>query len=141
MIKKIDQLFPLWLVLTFGLPPLVGLAVTGTVQGALTAGLWASLVRVFFLHHVTWSINSICHFYGKRPFEGDDFSTNNWVLSLISFGESWHNNHHAFPSSAIHGVGRGQIDLSGGLIKFLEKIGLARSVKRATEKQMAVKSS
>ena len=140
-IVKIDRLFPLWMALTFALPPLFGLAITRTVEGALTAGLWGSLVRVFMLHHVTWSINSICHFYGKRPFDGDDFSTNNWVLSLVSLGESWHNNHHAFPSAAIHGINRTQIDPSGGLIRLLEKIGVARRVKRVTAKQLDVKRS
>jgi stearoyl-CoA desaturase (delta-9 desaturase) len=138
---RIDRLFPLWLVLTFALPPLIGGAVTGTIHGALTAGLWGSLVRVFLLHHVTWSINSICHFYGKRPFESDDFSTNNWALSVISFGESWHNNHHAFPSSAVHGISKGQIDPSGALIRALGKLGLARDIKEVSDKQLAAKAA
>lgn len=140
MIVKIDKLFPLWVVLTFALPPLIGFAVTGTLPGAVTAGIWGSLVRVFMLHHVTWSINSICHFYGNRPFESDDYSTNNWILSLISMGESWHNNHHAFPSAAVHGIGRGQVDVSGALIRALERAGLARNVKRVSEKQIVAKS-
>jgi stearoyl-CoA desaturase (delta-9 desaturase) len=92
------------------------------------------------LHHVTWSINSICHFYGKRPFQGDDHSTNNWILSLVSLGESWHNNHHAFPTAARHGLSRFQVDLTGALIGFLEKVGAAHRVKRVTEKQLAAKS-
>ena len=139
MIRRIDRLFPLWIVLTFALPPMVGFAVTGTSSGAISAFLWGSLVRIFFLHHVTWSINSVCHFYGKRPFEGDDFSTNNWVLAIVSFGESWHNNHHAFPSAAVHGISRGQIDMTGGAITLLEKLGLARNVKRVQEKQILAK--
>ena len=139
--RTIDRLFPLWVVLTFALPPTLGFAVTGTLAGALSAALWGSLVRVFMLHHVTWSINSICHFYGKRPFEGEDFSTNNWPLAIISLGESWHNNHHAFPSSAVHGIGKAQLDLSGGLIALLEKAGVAQRVKRVTEKQLEAKSS
>jgi stearoyl-CoA desaturase (delta-9 desaturase) len=137
--RTIDKLFPLWLILTFALPPAVGFIATGTLAGALSAGLWGSLVRVFMLHHVTWSINSICHFYGKRPFEGDDFSTNNWLLSVISLGESWHNNHHAFPSAAVHGIRKTQVDLSGGLIALLEKMGLARRVRRVTDKQIETK--
>ncbi|MDQ4144864.1 MAG: acyl-CoA desaturase [Actinomycetota bacterium] len=141
LLVKIDKLFPLWVLLTFALPPAIGFAASGTLSGALTAGLWGSLVRVFMLHHVTWSINSICHFYGERPFQSDDHSTNNWVLSLISFGESWHNNHHAFPTSAVHGIGRAQIDISGGVIAFLERLGLARNVKRITEKQLTTKSA
>ena len=139
MIVKIDRLFPMFLVLTFALPPIIGFALTGTWQGALAAALWGSLVRVFLLHHVTWSINSICHFYGKRPFEGDDFSTNNWMLSLVSMGESWHNNHHAFPSAAIHGIKKTQIDLSGGLIALMEKLGIVSRVRRVTPKQLSLK--
>jgi stearoyl-CoA desaturase (delta-9 desaturase) len=141
MLKRIDRLFPLWALLSLGLPPVVGFAVTGTLSGALTAFLWGSLVRMFMLHHVTWSINSICHFYGKRPFESDDFSTNNWVLSIVSFGESWHNNHHAFPASAIHGIERTQFDLTGLLIATMEKVGLARNVKRVSDKQVTAKLS
>lgn len=141
MIAKIDRLFPLWLVLSFGLPPLLGFLLTGTLMGAVTAGLWGSLVRVFMLHHVTWSINSICHFYGERPFKSDDHSTNNWPLALISFGESWHNNHHAFPTAAVHGIKRWQIDTSGLLITAAEKLRLVKDVKRVSEKQLQLKSS
>jgi stearoyl-CoA desaturase (delta-9 desaturase) len=139
LIRKIDRLFPLWALLTFALPPVIGFAVTGTARGALLAGLWGSLARVFMLHHVTWSINSICHFYGKRPFASDDFSTNNWVLSLVSFGESWHNNHHAFPTAAVHGIERAQLDPSGAVIRFFGKLGLARNIKQVTDKQRAAK--
>jgi stearoyl-CoA desaturase (delta-9 desaturase) len=134
---RIDRAFP-WLALTsFVLPAIVGLLVTRSFAGAISAFLWASLVRVFLLHHVTWSVNSICHFYGERPFETTDYSTNNWVLSVISFGESWHNNHHAFPTSAVHGIGRWQLDSSAGLISLLERMGLARNVKRPTNKQLS----
>jgi stearoyl-CoA desaturase (delta-9 desaturase) len=134
--RRIDTLFPLWAVLSFGLPPLMGFLVSGTLQGAVTAFLWGSLVRIFFLHHVTWSVNSICHFYGERPYKTKDFSTNNWLLSLVSFGESWHNNHHAFPTSAVHGIGKGQIDLSAGVIRFLQKVGIAADIKVADGKQI-----
>jgi stearoyl-CoA desaturase (delta-9 desaturase) len=128
-------------VVSFGVPALLGFAVTGDLGGALSAFVWGGLVRIFFLHHVTWSINSICHFYGKRPFETTDFSTNNWVLSLISFGESWHNNHHAFPTSARHGLGKSQVDISASLITLLAKVGLARGVKVATPNQLAKKAA
>ena len=141
VVRRISRLFPLIVVLSFGTPALVGYALTGDVGAALSAFVWGSLVRVFLLHHVTWSINSICHFYGKRPFETTDFSTNNWVLALISFGESWHNNHHAFPTSARHGLGKGQIDISASLITLLAKVGLARGVKVATPKQIAKKAA
>ena len=139
--RTIDRLFPLWVLISFGAPPLLGFLITGTGQGALTAFLWGSLARIFLLHHVTWSINSICHFYGKRPFETPDFSTNNWPLAVVSFGESWHNNHHAFPTSAVHGLSRGQIDVSGGLIRLMQKLGLASDVKTVSPKQLETKSA
>ena len=138
-IVKIHRNFPLITLATFLLPGLVGLAITRSVWGGVTAFLWGSLARIFFLHHVTWSINSVCHFYGKRPFASTDFSTNNWLLSIVSFGESWHNNHHAFPTSAVHGIGRGQIDMSGRMIRIFEALRWARSVKVASPKQLAAK--
>lgn len=141
IMRKIDSLFPVWVLISFGAPPLIGLALTGTLHGALTAFLWATLARIFLLHHVTWSINSICHFYGERPYRTTDFSTNNWMLSLISFGESWHNNHHAFPSSAVHGLGKGQVDISAGFIRLMEKAHLVRDVKVASDKQLAAKQA
>ena len=137
---KIDRWFPRLSILSFALPALIGLAVTRSLWGGIAAFIWGSLVRVFFLHHVTWSINSICHFYGERPFKSLDFSTNNWVLAIISFGESWHNNHHAFPTSARHGIGRGQIDVSAGLISLFEKLHLATKVKIVKPKQLAAKA-
>ena len=136
MMRKIDKLFPLWAILSFTLPALIGLAVTQTWSGALTAFLWGSLARIFLLHHVTWSVNSICHFYGKRPHETTDYSTNNWPLAIISFGESWHNNHHAFPTLAVHGVDKGQIDITGGMIRFMAKMGLAWDLKEISDKQL-----
>jgi stearoyl-CoA desaturase (delta-9 desaturase) len=139
VMRKIDSLFPLWALLSFALPPAVGFAVTGTFGGAVSAFLWGSLARIFFLHHVTWSVNSICHFYGKRPYETTDHSTNNWLLAIVSFGESWHNNHHAFPTSAVHGIEKGQFDITGVVIRFLQKLRLARDVKVVTPKQLASK--
>ena len=139
--RTIDRLFPLWVAISFGAPPILGFLITGTAQGALTAFLWGSLARIFLLHHVTWSINSICHFYGKRPFETPDYSTNNWPLAIVSFGESWHNNHHAFPTAAVHGLSRGQIDMSGGLIRMLQKLRLATDVKTVSPKQLETKSA
>jgi stearoyl-CoA desaturase (Delta-9 desaturase) len=138
-LRRIDAAFPLLAITSFVLPGLIGLAATGSATGALRMFLWAGLARIFLLHHVTWSVNSICHFYGRRPFETTDESTNNWVLSLISFGESWHNNHHAFPTSAVHGLGRWQIDLSGLFIVTLERLRLARNVKRVSDKQLSGK--
>jgi stearoyl-CoA desaturase (delta-9 desaturase) len=134
--RRIDELFPLWVVLSFVLPALFGLLLTQSLWGAVTAFLWGGLARIFMLHHVTWSINSICHYYGRRPFETSDESTNNWLLSLISLGESWHNNHHAFPSSAVHGLGKWQVDISAAIIGAFERLRLADHVKRASPKQI-----
>ena len=104
--KTINRLFPIWLVVGLVLPALLGFAISGTWQGAVTGLLWGGAIRIFLLHHVTFSINSVCHFWGRRRFRSTDESRNVWILSLISFGESWHNNHHAFPSSAFHGMAR-----------------------------------
>jgi stearoyl-CoA desaturase (Delta-9 desaturase) len=106
-------------------PPLLGGLVSWSWYGALTAFFWASLVRVALLHHVTWSINSICHVYGQRPFatRRGDRAANFWPLAIISFGESWHNSHHADPTCARHGVLPGQLDPSARIISLLEKAG------------------
>ena len=100
----VSRLFPLWAVLTFALPFVLGGLLTMSWKGAVTGLVWGGLVRLFFNHHITWSVNSICHFFGKRPFATSDQSTNNWVLALPSLGESWHHNHHVFPTSAFHGL-------------------------------------
>ena len=138
---RIDRAFPRLLLVTFLLPPLIGGLVTWSLWGAVTAFIWGSLVRIFVLHHVTWGINSICHFFGEQPFRSRDESTNNWPLSLLSFGESWHNNHHAFPTSARHGLLRGQLDPSWRFIRTLEVLKLARNVRlpslRAIERKWA----
>ncbi|HYI45610.1 MAG TPA: fatty acid desaturase [Actinomycetota bacterium] len=136
---KIDRLFPVLSVLTFVLPAALGYAFTGTIGGAFSALLWGGLVRVFLLHHVTWSVNSICHFFGRRPFDTTDYSTNNWPLAVLSFGESWHNTHHAFPTSAVHGIERWQPDMSAFVISTLEKFGLANNVKRIPERDLEKK--
>jgi stearoyl-CoA desaturase (delta-9 desaturase) len=125
----ISRLFPWFIVASFLIPALIGYALTGTVVGACTAFLWGGPVRVLVGHHVTWSTNSICHFFGRRPFESGDHSTNNWLLSLVSFGESWHNNHHAFPSSAVHGLRWWQVDITAMVIRTMQLLGLARNVK------------
>jgi stearoyl-CoA desaturase (delta-9 desaturase) len=140
ILRKVDSLFPLWAAMSLFLPAVAGYAFTGTLAGAIGGLLWGGLARIFLLHHVTWSVNSICHFYGKRPFETTDHSTNNWLLSIISFGESWHNNHHAFPRSAVHGLERKQIDISGGFIRILAKLSLAWDIKGVAEKQLEPKT-
>jgi stearoyl-CoA desaturase (Delta-9 desaturase) len=128
-IVLVSRLFWLWTLISLLLPPLVGGLVTMSWQGALTAFFWASLVRVSLLHHVTWSINSICHTVGERPFLSRDRSGNVWWLAVLSMGESWHNLHHAEPTSARHGVLRGQVDSSARVIWLLEKAGWVREVR------------
>ena len=130
-IQKVDRLFP-WLVLTSIVSPaLVGGLVTMSWKGALTALFWAGLVRIGLLHHVTWAINSVCHVFGERPFEmrDGDRASNFWPLAILSFGESWHNSHHADPTGARHGVLRGQIDPAARLIWIFEKLGWASNVR------------
>jgi stearoyl-CoA desaturase (delta-9 desaturase) len=130
-IHRVDRLFlPLFAFSVLG-PALIGGLVTWSFTGALTAFFWASLVRIAFLHHVTWSINSICHVYGQRPFatRGHDRAANFWPLAILSFGESWHNSHHADPTCARHGVLRGQIDSTARIIWLFEKAGWATDVR------------
>jgi stearoyl-CoA desaturase (delta-9 desaturase) len=119
------------------LPALAGYAVSGTLAGAATGLLWGGLVRVFFVHHVTWSVNSVCHFFGTRRFDTDDRSTNVFWLALPSLGESWHHNHHAFPRSAVHGLRRWEVDPSALIIAAMEKIGLAWNVVRISPERQA----
>ena len=120
-------------------PGFVGWAWIGGRYGFLAGIVWGGAVRVLLLHHVTWSINSICHYWGRRRFTVRDQSRNVWWLSWLSFGESWHNNHHAFPSSAFHGLRRGEIDPGGWLITALERCGLAWSVVRIPLERQALK--
>nr|MDT0658116.1 acyl-CoA desaturase [Micromonospora sp. DSM 115978] len=130
-INRIDRLFPAFVIFTAVAPAAIGGLVTWSWQGALTAFFWAGLVRIALLHHVTWSINSVCHVYGERPFEvrQGDKASNFWPLAIISFGESWHNLHHADPTSARHGVLKGQIDISARVIWVFEKLGWAYNVR------------
>ncbi len=135
-LTRIDRRYLLWLALSLAIPAGLGALLTGTVAGALSALLWGGLVRMFLIHHVTWSINSVCHVFGRRPFQSRDRSTNVAWLAIPSLGESWHNAHHAFPTSAVHGVERFQLDLSALLIRALEACGLATSVKRPDAAQI-----
>ena len=126
---------------SLAIPFLVGLAVKGTLTGALLTLLWVGLARVFLLHHATFSINSICHFFGRRRFATPDRSTNVGWLSLATFGESWHNNHHAFPTSAFHGLRRRELDLGGAFIRLLERAGLAWDVVRVSPERQITKAA
>jgi stearoyl-CoA desaturase (delta-9 desaturase) len=139
-IVRVSKAFPWLSAVSLLLPALVGAAWTGwTWQGAVTAFFWASLVRVALLHHVTWSINSICHTIGQRPFSVRDKSANVWWLAIPSMGESWHNMHHADPTAARHGVLRGQLDSSGRVIWAFEKLHLAYDVRWPSPERIASK--
>ncbi|MBX3225975.1 MAG: acyl-CoA desaturase [Labilithrix sp.] len=136
-VAAVDRLYWLWAALTLALPFVLGAVLSGTWRGGLSGLLWGGFARAFFVHHVTWSINSICHVFGRRPFKTRDRSSNVAWLAIPSLGESWHNAHHAFPTSAVHGVRAGELDPSAWLIALLERTGLAWDVKRPTAAQLA----
>jgi stearoyl-CoA desaturase (delta-9 desaturase) len=123
----------------FVLPFLLGWAIGGTLADGLTGALWGGAVRIFLLHHVTWSINSVCHFFGSRRFAVDDHSTNVFWLSLLSFGESWHHNHHAFPRSAVHGLKRWELDPTAWVIRGMRRVRLAWNVVEIPPERQAQK--
>jgi stearoyl-CoA desaturase (delta-9 desaturase) len=126
--RVIHYSFPFFILVSAALPFGLGVAITGTIYGGLTGLLWGGLIRVLMQSHVTWSVNSVCHFFGNRRFEVEDKSTNVWWLAIPSFGESWHHNHHAFPRSAKHGLRRSEIDTSGMLVSLLKRLHLAWNV-------------
>jgi len=136
-----SRLFVVWAFVSLAAPALIGGLVTGSWAGAWSAFFWAGLVRVALLHHVTWSINSVCHVLGNRPFvsPGRDRATNFWPLAVLSAGESWHNLHHADPTCARHGVLRGQIDISARVIWAFERLGWASGVKWPDHVRLAAK--
>ncbi len=121
IVMFVSRTFLFWVILSLLVPFAIG---------GWWGLLWGGLVRIFLAHHVTWSVNSICHTFGKREFETTDQSRNEWVVGLLAFGEGWHNNHHAFPRSAFHGLHWWQFDLSGYIIWTLERIGLVHDVYR-----------
>ena len=138
--RLINRRFVSLVFLGLAIPAAIGFLLTGTLLGAATGLLWGGLVRVFFVHHVTWSVNSICHFLGSRRFDVEDHSTNVFWLALPSLGESWHHNHHAFPRSAVHGLRRWELDPSAVLIAGMEKVGLAWNVIRIAPERQAAKA-
>src|SRR5262249_42446386 len=127
-IRAVHRLFGPLTAATLLAPALIGGLLTWSSWGAVTAFFWARLVPLTVLHHVTWSINSVCHLIGERPFAARDHSANVWPLALLSMGESWHNLHHADPTCARHGVKPGQIDVSARVIWLFEKAGWAYDV-------------
>jgi stearoyl-CoA desaturase (delta-9 desaturase) len=135
----ISKTFVVWAFLSLAMPAVLGGLITGSWAGAWSAFFWAGLVRAALLHHVTWSINSVCHVVGNRPFMSRDRATNFWPLAVLSGGESWHNLHHADPTCARHGVLRGQIDISARVIWVFEKLGWASHVKWPDPVRLAAK--
>jgi stearoyl-CoA desaturase (Delta-9 desaturase) len=140
VIRFVDRTFVLWVVLGLVLPFALGLLLGGTLTAGLTGLLWGGLVRMLVVHHVTYSINSLCHFFGRKRFDTGDESRNLAWLAPFTLGESWHNNHHAFPTSAFHGMGRWELDISGLVIRGLERLGLVWDVVRIDPARRARKS-
>ncbi|MHA6796706.1 acyl-CoA desaturase [Pseudonocardia bannensis] len=135
-VRRVSKLFGLWVAISLILPAVLGGLITWSWAGAVTGFFWGGLVRMGLLHHVTWSINSICHMVGERPFRSRDRSRNFWPLAILSMGESWHNLHHADPTCARHGVLRGQIDISARVIWLFERLGWAHEVRWPTTQRL-----
>ncbi len=135
LVRSIDRLYLLWVAATLGIPFAIGYAFGGWERG-VEGLLWGGLVRIFLYQHATFSVNSICHMFGRRDYRSRDESRNNWIVAVLVFGEGWHNNHHAFPGSARHGLHRFQVDLSWLVIRALEKTRLAWNVRVPDESQM-----
>jgi len=139
ILRFVHKTFFLWVVLGLAIPFFFGWVLGGAIQDGLTALLWGGAVRLFLLHHFTFSINSLCHFFGKRTYETTDHSTNLFWLAPFTLGEAWHNNHHAFPTSAHHGLRWWQLDIAGLLITGLEKCHLVWDVVKISPEHQARK--
>ncbi len=139
VVNAVDRQFVLWVVVGLLLPAVLGGLISLSLAGALLGFLWGGLVRVLIVHHTTWSVNSICHLWGARPFDCDDHSRNNPIVGVLGLGEGWHNNHHAFPASARHGLCWWELDLSYLLIRALSLVGLAREVRIPPAERVAAR--
>jgi stearoyl-CoA desaturase (delta-9 desaturase) len=139
LVRWISHLFPVWVLLSLLIPTVIAGLVTMSWMGALLGFIWGGLVRIFIVHHITWSVNSVCHIWGARPYKSHDESRNNAIVGILAFGEGWHNNHHAFPTSARHGLRWWQFDLSYVIIKALEAVGLIWNVRVPTPERLAAK--
>ena len=141
VVSFVNRTFFLWVFVGLAVPFALGFAIGGDLKAGLTGLLWGGAVRILVLHHVTYSINSLCHFFGRRRFPTDDESRNLAWLAPLSFGEAWHNNHHAFPTSARHGLRPWEIDFSAMLIRLLEITGLAWDVQRVPRERQLAKAA
>jgi len=139
VVRRVDRQFGLWFLVGLIIPTVLGGLLTMSWMGALLGFLWGGAVRTFFVHHITWSINSVCHIWGDRPYASHDESRNNVVFGIFGLGEGWHNNHHAFPTSARHGLAWWQFDISYLVIRGMELLGLARRVRLPTQERMDLK--
>jgi stearoyl-CoA desaturase (Delta-9 desaturase) len=139
-LRWVSRLFVLWVALGLLIPSILGGLLTMSWTGAILGLIWGGLARIFIVHHVTWSINSVCHLWGSRPYRTTDLSRNNAIFGLLGMGEGWHNNHHAFPTSARHGLRWWQIDMSYVVIRTLALLGLAWNLKLPTKQTMALKA-
>ncbi len=141
VVSFVDRTFLLWAVLGLFIPFALGWLIGGTLAAAATGLLWGGLIRVFVLHHFTYSINSLCHVFGRRDFQTTDRSRNLALIAVPTLGEAWHNSHHAFPTSAVHGLGRRQLDPSALVIGSLERAGLVWDVVRVSPERLASKAA
>ncbi|MBX3393646.1 MAG: acyl-CoA desaturase [Phycisphaeraceae bacterium] len=137
VVTTVSSLFPVWVVLGLAIPTVLAGLLTWSIYGALLGLLWGGLARIFLVHHATWSVNSVCHLWGTRPFRSHDESRNNPIVGVLAMGEGWHNNHHAFPASARHGLAWWQIDISYAVIRLMQAIGLAWKVRVPSPERIA----
>jgi stearoyl-CoA desaturase (delta-9 desaturase) len=140
-LRAASALFPLWVALGLIIPAVVGGVLTASWMGALFGLIWGGLARIFLVHHITWSVNSVCHIWGRRPYPSGDHSRNNFVFGILALGEGWHNNHHAFPTSARHGLRWWQFDLSYYVIRGMALVGLVWKVKVPTKQALTAECS
>jgi len=139
LIRRMSKLFPLWVFLGLLIPAVLGGLFTLSWMGVLLGFIWGGLVRIFLVHHVTWSVNSVCHIWGSHPFNCHDESRNNAIFGVLALGEGWHNNHHAFPTSARHGLRWWQLDISYIIIRAMGLVGLARDIRVPSSDRIAAK--
>ncbi len=139
LLRAVDRQFVGWVIFGLALPAVLGGLITMTWMGALLGFLWGGLVRVLVNHHITWSVNSVCHLWGSSPYNSNDESRNNPIVGILAFGEGWHNNHHAFPTSARHGLAWYEVDVSYMIIRVFALLGLATKVKVPTRERMDAK--
>lgn len=137
VVMWVSKMFPIWVLLGLAIPTVAAGLITMSWYGALLGFLWGGLARIFLVHHATWSVNSVCHLWGTRPYKSHDESRNNPIVGILALGEGWHNNHHAFPTSARHGLAWWQFDISYVIIRAMEAVGLVWKVKVPSPERLA----